>query len=268
MGAGLPLLVFLAHFLAGTVVGLGSLAIARERRKLLHALAVFFLLGILAKAFLVVVPGAHAWVFPDSDAFAYLERDMAVPFAVVFFAIAARLVENEKNRRAVALMPFLLSVYLVVANAWTFTMPECYREHLNAWKKGVCIQSTDYTCGAAASATLLRALGVEGASEHEMARLSFTIPNRGVTTADAAMGLRKKLPAKTVTVRRASVDDVSSLPLPCLAPLKYNFFCDHMVCLLGLDPKGVLVGDPLIGPIVMTKEQLAERWLGEVVTVE
>ncbi|MBI3724043.1 hypothetical protein HY251_08850 [bacterium] len=264
---GLPFAVFLSHLLAGALLALAVVKVPPARKKLLHALAVVSLLGILVKAVLAKVPGAHA-LFPDSDFLAYAERDMAVPFGVVFFSIAWRLVENERNRRAVLVMPFLLALYLVVANAWTFTTPECYREHRDFWSNGVLLQSTDYTCSAAASATLLRARGDVSATEHEMSALSFTIPNRGVTTADAAMGLRKKLPGRRVQVRRASVGDLATQPLPCLASLNYSFFCDHMVCILALDPRGFVVGDPLLGRIVMTREELEPRWLGEVVTVE
>ena len=127
---------------------------------------------------------------------------------------------------------------------------------------GVCLQSTSYTCGAASIATLLRARGVE-AAEPEAARLSHTVPGRGVTDLGAALALRAKLPGRRVEIRDvASPDDLAREPLPCLLPLRYSFWFDHMTVLLRVDSHGFWLGDPLTGPALLTREELSEPCSG------
>jgi predicted double-glycine peptidase len=164
-------------------------------------------------------------------------------------------------------MPWLLLAYLVTANLWTLREPECYRESLGLWNHGVCIQSTDFTCGAASIATVSSRLGAP-LLEHEAARLSRTEPFRGVTDLGCAMALRQHFPGRRVSLRRAEVSDLAKLPLPCLAPLTYSFWFDHMVSILEADERTVLVGDPLRGAVRMPASALAERWKGRVITIE
>ncbi|MEO0587988.1 MAG: hypothetical protein AAF078_10140, partial [Planctomycetota bacterium] len=57
---------------------------------------------------------------------------------------------------------------------------------------GRALQSTEYTCVAAASATALDTLGIP-ASEMEMAELTGTRPAQGATLIRAYDGLRRKL---------------------------------------------------------------------------
>ena len=109
---------------------------------------------------------------------------------------------------------------------------------------------------------MLRALGVSDASEHECARLSHTIPERGVTDLGAVLALRRKLPGRTVRLRGASLEELPRVPLPCLAPLRYSFWFDHMVVVLEADRTSVLLGDPLRGRVRETHEALAPRWRG------
>jgi hypothetical protein len=258
--------VFLGLLGVSIAGAVGARRIAPERRTLLHVLAVVALLGIVFKAVLVKVPGSEAWLV-SFQPFLYFERDLAVPFAVAFFAIAARLVPEERNRRALSLMPWILGIYLLAANAWLATTPQCYEKDDNFWWKGVCRQSTDFTCGAASCSTLLRLEGVD-ATEHECARLSYTIPDRGVTSLGAAIALRTKLPNRKVDIRPTSLDELAQRRLPCLAPIKYSFLCDHMIVVLGTDPRGFVIGDPLSGPVVKTREELAPVWLNEAITVE
>jgi hypothetical protein len=260
--------VFLGFFILGATLALAVRGIAPERRVLLHALAIAALAPILAKTVLVLRPSLEP-LFDGSPLFVYLERDFAVPFGVAFFALAARLVPDPRSRRSVAVMPWVLLAYLTVSNACFFTTPACYVSDDNRWTgDGVCLQSTDYTCGPASIATLLRRRGVADATEHDAARLSATIPGRGMTDLGATMALRHFLPGKKVTIESASVDDLANVPVPCLAPLRYSFFFDHMTVLLGVEKKGFVIGDPLLGRVVLSRAELASRWLGHVITVE
>ncbi len=261
-----PFLAFVVLLVLSVVAAAAPLFLPR-RRGVRTGLLVPALLGILAKAVLCF------WRAPErflaaSDLFVYFERDVAVPFGVFFFAVAAGVIDDPRNRRAVKVMPFLLIAYLVVSNAWTLRRPACYDRSDGIWHRGVCIQSSDFTCGAASIATVFSMLGVPGATEHEAAELSLTIPGRGVTDLGAALALRKKLPGRKVEIRFLPLDELSKVKPPALLPLRYNFWFDHMTVFMGMDGDNFVVGDPLRGPVRMSRAELEGRYLGDVITVD
>jgi hypothetical protein len=261
-----PLAVFLVHLVASAVLfGLARL-VPERRTRLLHGIASLALAGILLKAGLASLPSLEMR-FDGSDAFVFLERDLVVPFGVLFFAAASRIVPEPRNKRATALMPLVLLAFLVVVNRWTFGQPECYRKDWGRWRGGVCLQATGFTCGAASIATICSARGVR-VTEHEAAEASFTIPDRGITDLGATRALRRLLPGRKVTIRPVAVSELASVPLPCLAPTRYSFWFDHMVTVLAVRPDGVLIGDPLQGPTLWTREEVEAKWRGHVITAE
>ncbi|MEZ0229743.1 MAG: hypothetical protein ACAI25_14040, partial [Planctomycetota bacterium] len=237
-----PLRAFLLYAIA-SIAAVVAARFLPKNRKLRYALTVASLLGICIKAAFVNFPRLEL-VF-GGDLYVYFERDFAIPFGVAFFAFIAELVPDERSRRAVKLMPAVLVFYLVAMNVWVFSTPTCYTKSDGIWRKGVCLQSTGYTCGAASVATLLRAKGMQ-VSEHDAARASCTIPDRGVTNHGAAKALRYFLPGARVAIRLVPLEEIEKAPQPCLLPLKFNFFFDHMTVLMRVEgPDRFLVGDPL-----------------------
>lgn len=262
----MPLVAFFVY------AGLSALAVVAARllpkgRRLRLGLSIASLLGIIGKASFVISKELEPF-FDGLDAFVWFERDLAIPFGVAFFAFIADLVDEERSRRAVKLMPVVLLGYLLAVNLWVFGTPECYVKSDGHWRKDVCLQSTNYTCGAASIATLLRAKGVK-TTEHEAARLSCTIPDRGVTDLGATMALRKLMPGRPVAIRSVPIDALARASTPCLLPLRFNFWFDHMTVLLRVEgPDRFMVGDPLQGLVPMKRAEIEERYLGHVITVD
>src|SRR6185436_6934626 len=84
-------------------------------------------------------------------------------------------VSNVRLRRLVICF---LVIFCASNAVWPFLSPALSRDHLLSLKtrvdnEGVCLQSTDYTCGPAASVTALRRLGLP-AEEGELAVLAHT----------------------------------------------------------------------------------------------
>jgi len=108
-----------------------------------------------------------------------------------------------------------------------------------------CIQTTPYTCGPAAAATMLRAANIV-TDEQEMARLCLTREGRGTLDLGLYRGLNLKLQqveaAVTVRLVRLTYDDLLTVPKPCL--LRVRFGLDHTVVVLGTQGKRLLVFDP------------------------
>jgi hypothetical protein len=115
-------------------------------------------------------------------------------------------------------------------------------------RSGPVLQSTDYTCVAAASATALGMVGID-AGEAEMARLTATRPIYGSTLLRAYAGLERKLDHadhRPVLVQ-ASLDDLHTLPAPALTALSLGTASRHMVVILGTTDRSVYIFDPNVG---------------------
>lgn len=108
-------------------------------------------------------------------------------------------------------------------------------------------QSTDYSCGAAAAASMLRILHVI-TDEGEMADLCLTREGRGTLDLGLYRGLNRKLrDAHTglgVHVRRLTFDDLRDTPKPAI--LRVRFAADHTVVLLGTFGDRMVVFDPSV----------------------
>ncbi len=239
----------------------------RRSRVTLHAIAIIALAPMLMVSWFALKPTVAVRLLPLT-LWADYGREFWFPIAVLFFACAGRLVET-RNRRALRGLAIFLAIFVAVATAWHLRPPASYDLGRNM-TQGVCMQSTGYTCGAASLVTMLDAMGIE-ASEGEMARLSRTIPGRGVSDFQAAAGLQRKLDeihsnTRVEFITRPDGDPTGITP-PFLAGIKYSMWFDHMVCVLELRDNAVVIGDSLQGRRLMTYEQFAEEWRGVAIMV-
>ncbi|MDF1661009.1 MAG: HEAT repeat domain-containing protein [Planctomycetota bacterium] len=207
------LIAFLVLYLPALIGSILIFMMSEKRKIILNTVLGISFLCLVAKLVFVIVP-TLAFYFDGSDAFIYLERDFAIPFGILFFAIASKLVPEDSNRRALRLMTILLLIIMPGQNYWVFTTPPSYSHSDGVWIDGVCMQSTNFTCGAASAATVLRAHGVPDAVEHECAYYSHTLPFRGVTDVGAARALRKHLPDKSIRIRETSIAELKDLTIP------------------------------------------------------
>ena len=132
---------------------------------------------------------------------------------------------------------------------------------------GWCAQTSDYTCGAAAAAMLLRAAGVE-TNEQEMARECLVRAGVGVTDYTLLRGLRRKLEGTgwRVELRRGlSYEDLIRLPKPCLVSLQQAWLLDHVVVVEWADGRMTQFADPdpLVGRRIVDWRSFARDWRGD-----
>jgi predicted double-glycine peptidase len=123
------------------------------------------------------------------------------------------------------------------------------------WTKEVCIQSTFATCGPASLATLLRAQGVD-ASERDIARAAHSY--RGGTE---AWYLAREARARGLDARfRKEAGFPEQVRWPAIIGVKVEEGRGHFIPFLGRDGDHFLVGDPLIGPERLAREELERRY--------
>ena len=203
------------------------------------------------------------------DAILLLEVWIAWP-AVFTLAALARWLTAERDRKAIRALNVLI---LAMATATATTLAVWpFGDLGHKSRGGICLQTSDYTCGAASAVNFLSALGIE-ATEKEMARECGVLPLRGVTMAGAWWGVEKRVREKGLSAAlvRPSFEELLRLPPPVMLSTRYGVLLDHMVVLTGVKEVAegfALIADPLSGSTVWSLEDLRARWLGEAIVAE
>lgn len=236
--------------------------------RLLVTMAALSLVPPILKAIFALAPTFEARALPI-EVHMLLGDEFWIPFMVLFFATVMFAVPAQA-RRALLLAMWLAVALVISRSAWRLGEPAVYHSPVTA-TRGICMQSTDYTCGAASMVMLLDRLGI-AATEGEMARLSVTVPRRGVSAFQAAYALREKFkqvehPA-AVEVMAGGADTLNNLPTPFLAGVKFRLWLDHMICVFEVGSDQVVAGDPLRGRVTYRREAFLDQWLGHAVVVQ
>jgi hypothetical protein len=122
------------------------------------------------------------------------------------------------------------------------------------WRDGVCIQSTPSTCGPASAATLLRHLGTP-ATESELARECFSYGG-GTENWYLARAIRRRGFGTRYLV---TPPEPATPPLPSIAGTGWAG-AGHFIVLLSQENGRFVVGDPLIGRLVLSPTQLRDQY--------
>jgi len=160
-----------------------------------------------------------------------------------------------------------LSFFFVVAfSVVPFLSPLWLRGDLSGLETrigsdGICRQTRAYTCGPAAAVTALRRLGFS-AQEGEIAVLAGTSPITGTLPRSLLSALRQRYGRQGLECRYRYFPSVAELKGRgvTLAILKDTFLIDHCVAVLGVSEGTVLIGDPILGEQVISREQFEKMW--------
>src|SRR5262249_23801319 len=128
-------------------------------------------------------------------------------------------------------------------------------------KDGICIQTTDYTCGPASAVTALRKLGLP-AEEGQIAILSCTSFQEGTPLDMLADTLQQKFAGDGLQVKCRvfkSIQELKGAGLT-LAVIKYGFMVDHWVTVLEVTDTEVVIGDPLGGLRHLSYDDFSKQW--------
>jgi len=220
---------------------------------------------------LLVLTYALAWKVPAvlflpplSWLFMGVKKFAALGFvATLLLTTPLSRVPQRRHRRMIVV---LMVVVVFAVAVWPLLAPladrrELVRLRTRIDKDGVCLQTTDYTCGPAAAVTVLRRLGLE-ADEGQLAIWSGTSSEGGTPEDMLADGLNRQYGARGLSARCRvfhQVADMKGAGLT-LAVIRYGFLVDHWVAVLEVTDSEVVVGDPLAGKERMTHSDFAKRW--------
>ena len=172
-------------------------------------------------------------------------------------------VPHKRNRLMIAVLMAFVVFFMAI---WPFLAPMVDRGQLsrlqtNMDRNGICLQSTDYTCGPAAAVTALRKLGLV-ADEGQIAILSCTSFQEGTPLDMLADGLENEYGKDGLSVKCRVFKNILELKQAglTLAVIKYGFMVDHWVTVLEVTDSEVVVGDPLGGLERLSYDEFSKKW--------
>jgi len=167
----------------------------------------------------------------------------AYPVAYFFLALPGSRVAGRVTRGLAHICLMLITVTVGVRSAGEFRVnPRELTGRPNEW--GLCAQTTTYSCGASAAATLLGLHDIPS-SEREMAVFCGTNPLLGTDPVSVQYGLRRKLAPLGCDARILRCDwrELREMPMPAMVLVKYAGLVDHWTVLLEANEKTVTVAD-------------------------
>lgn len=191
---------------------------------------------------------------------------------VVAMILTVSLKKLPKRREQIALF-ILLFVIVMRASALPFLEPFFNHEHLKSLpttmdENGICLQGTPYTCGPAAAVTVLRRFGID-AKEGELAIAASSSSAEGTPADILSDAINRLYGSEGVVAEYCVFKSVAELKKygMVLAVVKFNFYEDHFVSVIGSDEQGVTIGDPLSGMIKLSDAEFEAKWRFEGVVV-
>jgi len=198
-----------------------------------------------------------------------------VPGRVKFIVLSASIammfsasIPHTKPRRKRVMLWILTCVFVLYAAVPPFMGPELVRRELRnltttTTADGVCLQTTQYTCGPASAVTALRRWGLAG-DESTIALHAGTSPVTGTEPDMLVAALRRLYTTSGLQCEFRRFGSVKELigREPVLVITRYGPMVDHYVTVLAVTRAEVVVGDPLSGRRRYTHESFRRIWRG------
>lgn len=254
--------LFIAVLVAAAGVPLGRLF--AKLRNPYWMLGYFIPLGLLLLFVLAVRLPALSVVPPVSWMVLGRNKFAACGFIATLLLTTPLLRLRRKPSRV--LLGVLMVVVVFATSVFPFLPPMFDRAELLGLKtqidtNGICLQSTDYTCGAAAAVTGLRKLGFP-AEEGEIAVLARTSLIDGTEPDILAEQLRRHYGKDGLIAEYKvfkNIDELKNAGLT-LAVTKHSLLEDHFVAVLEVTSDSVILGDPVGGRVTPTREEFLKKW--------
>jgi hypothetical protein len=159
-----------------------------------------------------------------------------------------------------------MSIFVIWFSVLPFLVPALIKKSLLNLptlldSDGVCLQSTDFTCGPAAAVTALGKMGFQ-ATEGQLAVLAHTSPMAGTMQKCLSNALRSLYEQQGLQCRYRHFDSVDQLKSAdvTLVVIKGSFLTDHCVAVLEVSDRAVCIADPSFGKVSMKRADFEKIW--------
>ena len=172
---------------------------------------------------------------------------------------------------------YLIVIFLLVSLLRSSVLPAtCFYFNKNELSNlsgrvdsnGVFIQTTGYTCGPAATATVLKALGIKD-TESSIALGTGCNSYSGTRSLDLVNYINtqygNKLNAEYMYVD--NVDYLRELNALYIAEVKASTFTDHFIAIMDINGSSITVADPSMGRFQTTTKAFSKEWRNKVIVI-
>jgi predicted double-glycine peptidase len=230
----------------------------------------YWLLGYFIPLILIFCYGAAAHrpalSFAPPISWLVMGRNKFASIALIATMVLTTPLSRIRTRRARLLISILMALVIVHMSLWPFLAPAFNRDYLAKLvtqidPNGICLQSSDYDCGPAAAVTALRRLGFE-AEEGQIAIWAHTSSAIGTPPDMLARTLQEHYEKNGLISEYRVFKNLKELKEAglTLVVIRYSFWFDHYLTVLGVDDDFVLVGDPSRGLMLMPKKDFLAKW--------
>jgi len=160
----------------------------------------------------------------------------------------------------------LMAIFVFWFSVLPFLVPALIKESLSNLRtqydaNGICLQTTNYTCGPAAAVTALAKLGL-AAEEGEIAVLSYSSPVIGTLPACLSSALENRYGSEGLSCRYRRFDSIDQLRNAgiTLAVIRNAFLLDHCIAVLKVSDDAITVADPVMGERLIPYKQFEKIW--------
>jgi len=238
------ILAFAAFF----VTYRSSKRISTKPRILIALLAI--VMAISAASFGVY----YAHVIPESSWYYQFRSFAGTEFLMVFMGVAGGMVATLMPRFLLGIPLFGVAAFSVAPIIKPLIGPIPNGTFRDEWDGEVCLQSTPSTCGAASTATILKQLGAD-VTESELAAEAHSY----------AGGTEAWYLARAARSRGFDVNFEFSPGFspedgfPAMLGVRFGS-TGHFIAILGKEEGKFVVGDPLRGRELLSREELEQRY--------
>ncbi len=210
-------------------------------------------------ALVAAIPGAsfaayYVHILPDSSWYYQFRSVTGTELLIVFPGVAGGLAATLLPRVLLVVPLLSVAAFAIVPIIKPFVGPIPAGTLRDKWDGEICLQSTGSTCGAASTATILKHLGVD-VTESQLAAEAHSY----------AGGTEAWYLARAARARGFTVDFIFSpgfTPndgLPAVVGVRLGSI-GHFIPILGQEGDRFIVGDPLRGRELLSREELDERY--------
>lgn len=212
-----------------------------------------------AGALVAAIPGAsfaayYAHIIPESSRYYEFRSLTGTEFLIVFIGIAGGLIATLLPRVILILPLFGVAAFSITPIIKPFIGPIPANTFRDEWDKEVCLQSTPSTCGAASTATILRQLGIE-VEESELAKEAHSYSGGTeawyLARAARSRGLKSHFDFGSGFSPEQGLPAVVGVQLGSIG---------HFIAVLGQENDQFVVGDPMQGRELLSREELHKRY--------
>jgi len=196
----------------------------------------------------------YAHIFSEPSWYYQFRSIVGTELLVVFLGVAGGMVATFLPRMLLCVPLFGVAAFSIIPIIKPLIGPIPSGTFADKWDGEVCLQSTPSTCGAASMATILKRLGVD-TTEAKLAAEAHSYAG-GTEAWYLARAARSRGFEVNFEFRSGFTPEVG---LPAIVGVRMGGF-GHFIAILGKEEGKFVVGDPLRGRELLTREELENQY--------